>query len=230
MPDEIVAVLDRALVAALWVFLVVLSASLAGSFLVLKQKNRTIVKGLQRRFERDKPGESPDRQTVQAWRSYLKRWDPVRAGLSASLWSVSIASGVFLFLGFSPWTGIVGVSTEPPLRVTWLYVEPTAEGFRVEGDVWNQSKNPLSVRASVVLLDSSGKELGGATAPMEPRQLKPRDEGAIRIAVGAYPGASDFTLRFLSQDGRTLRFAKGFPGTADEQIPRTDHRARRTTR
>ncbi|RPJ64667.1 MAG: hypothetical protein EHM23_00080 [Acidobacteria bacterium] len=230
MPDEIVAVLDRALVSALWVFLAVLSVLLAGSFLILRQKNRTILKGLQRRFERDKPGESPDRLTAEAWGSYLKRWDPVRAGLGASLWSVSVALAVFLFLGFSPWTGIVGVSTEPPLRVTWLYVEPTPEGFRIEGDVWNQSKEPLSVRASVVLLDASGKELGGATASIEPGQLKPRDEGAIRIAVGTCPGASDFTLRFLGEDGRTLHFAKGFPGTADAQGHRTDQHVRRITK
>jgi len=183
----------------------------------------------------EKPDEFADAQILQAWRSYLPRWDAIRAGLRAALWSAPFGLVVFVFLYFSPWTGIVSVSTQPPLRVTWLYVEPTPEGFRIEGDVWNQSKGPLSVRAAVVLLDASGKQVGGGTALIEPQPLRPREQGAILTSVGAYPGATDFALRFFGEDDQALGYAKGFPGTAPEQdirrsIRRTDTPVKRRTR
>ncbi len=215
MSDEILTVLDRALVAALCVFLVGFSVSFAGSFLVLKWRNRKTIQGLQRRFEREKPGQFANAQILQAWRSYLTRWDTIRAGLSAALWSAPFGLVVFVFLCFSPWTGIVSVSAQPPLRVTFLMVDPTAEGFRFEGDVWNQSEDRVPARASIILLDERGARVGGATGPVAPLELGPRDRGQFVISLGPSPQATHFTLHFLGEGDQELAYSKGFPETPE---------------
>jgi len=118
---------------------------------------------------------------------------------------------VLAWFCFSPWTGIGTVSNEPPLRVTWLYVEPTPEGYRVEGDVWNQSEGEVWARAGVILLDASGKQVGGETASIQPAELRPMEKGIFVIWVRSSPGAARFALQFLGDHGEALRYAKGFP-------------------
>ncbi len=232
MPDEIMAVLDHALVVALWVFLLAFFACLLGSFLSLRWRNKKTIRGLQDRFRKEKPGQSVNAETLRAWRSYLARWDRPGAGLRSAFCSAHLACMVLAWFCFSPWTRIATVSHEPPLRVTWLYVEPTPEGYRVEGDVWNQSEGEVWARAGVILLDASGKQVGGETAAIQPPGLRPMEKGIFEISVRSSPGAARFALQFLGNHGRALRYAKGFPEILSKpgtKRSRDERGTRRTT-
>jgi len=191
---------------------------MGGSFLSSRWRNRRLLEGLRGRFLREHPDKLPDFETRNAWRSYLQKWDGIRSGLRAVLWSAGISCLVFLFVCFSPWPSMANfanLSTQPPLRVTFLLVDPSDDGFRFEGDVWNQSEDRFPVRALIILLDENGAQVGAVTGPVAPLELGPRDRGQFAISLDAVPRATNFTLRFLGEGDRQLAYSKGFPETPE---------------
>lgn len=218
MQDAAIEILDRGLVIALSVFLLVFCAYVSGSFLSVRWRNRKLLERLRGRFLRDSPEKVPDLETRNVWRSYLQKWDGIRSGLWAIVWAAGVSCLVFLFACFSPWPSMknfANLTTRPPLRVTFLMVDPSEESFRIEGDVWNQSEARLPVRASIILLDETGTQVGAATGSDTPLDLAPRDRGQFTITVAALPRATKFTLCFLGQGDRELAYSSGFPETRE---------------
>ena len=214
MHDPVLKILDRSLVTALELLVLTYSVYLAGSFLVSRWTNRKVMQGLERRFERDHPNVLPDPEMRGLWQTYLPRWDGLRAGRYSLLWSVGIGCLAFLFLCFSPWPTMKNFATlnnQPPLRVTFLLVDPTDQGFRFEGDVWNQSDDHVPVRASITLLDHAGAHVGGATVQVAPQELGPRDKGQFMILLDPPAQATNFTLHFVGAGDEELAYAQGFP-------------------
>lgn len=230
MHDPILEILDRSLVAALALLVLTFCVYLAGSFLASRWTNRNTMQGLERRFESDHPNALPDPEMRNVWQAYLPRWDGLRAGRYGLLWSVGIGCLAFLFLCFSPWPtmkNFATLSNQPPLRVTFLLVDPTDKGFRFEGDVWNQSDDRVPVRASITLLDPAGAHVGGATALVAPQELAPRDKGQFIILLNPPAQATDFTLRFVGSDDEELAYAQGFPNTLETAATKpVPHRGR----
>ncbi len=210
--------MDHGLVTALAAFVLIFGGYIGGSFLATRWRNRRLLEALRARFQRDYPDKVPDFETRNAWRSYRQRWNGIRSGLWAALCSAGLSCLVFLFVCFSPWPSMANfanLSTQAPLRVTFLMVDPSDEGFRFEGDVWNQSEDRLPVRASIILLDETGAQVGGATEPVAPLELGPRGRGQFAISLGALPRATNFTLRFLGKGDQELTYSKGFPETPE---------------
>jgi len=214
MQNAALEILDHGLLITLAAFVVMFGIWLGGSFLATRIRNRTLLEALRRRFLRDYPGQLPSLETQTAWAGYLQHWDGIRSAVSAALWSTGVSCLIFLFVCFSPWPSMgnfANMSTQPPLRVTFLMVDPSAESFHFEGDVWNQSPDHLSVRASIILLDEKGAELGAVVGPVAPPDLGPRDRGQFVLTLAALPRASSFTLRFLGEGDQSLAYSKGFP-------------------
>ncbi len=220
MPEVMLKVLDWALTRALEVFLFGFCAYLVASRLACKWRTHRIVRGLTSRFRKQNPGQDVDARMLDAWRSYLEKWDVIRAALHAALWSAGAACLLFLFLCFTPWpemSNFATVRNQPPLRVTWLLVDPSPEGYRVEGDVWNQSEGTLSVTVAVTLLDDSGAALGSFVAPVAPQELSTREKGDFHLSLGSASRATKFSLKFIGDNGRELEYAKGFPGSPTQE-------------
>ncbi|MFB3903553.1 MAG: hypothetical protein ACE15E_08875 [Acidobacteriota bacterium] len=144
MQDAALEILDHGFVTALGAFVLVFGTYVSGSFLATQRRNRKLLEGPRARLLRDYPKKVPDFETRNAWRSYLQKWDGIRSGLWAAVWSAGVSCLVFLFVCFNPWPSMANfanLSTKPPLRVTFLLVDPSEESFRFEGDVWNQSED-----------------------------------------------------------------------------------------
>ena len=213
MTDAVVRILDAALVTALWIFLIGCCLYAAGSALATRRKNRRTIQGLQSRFSRSNQG-AIEANEAESWRSYVQEWNWVEAGLKAALWSALAACLAFLFLCFSPWPRMANFATltdTPPLRVTFLFVEPTSQGFRFQGDVWNQHEAPISARVAIDLLDSAGHPVQTVLAPLEPQSVRAREKAQFHASTPSPTQASDFRLRFLGLSGEELTYAKGFP-------------------
>ncbi len=216
MHDATLEILDKSLVTALELFVLACCVYVAGSFLANYWTNQKVLRGLQSRFEGQHPNERPDRETRNTWQSYLQRWEGLRSASFGLIWSAVVSCLAFLFLCFSPWPTMNNFANltrqQPPLRVTFLFAEPTDDGFHFEGDVWNQSDRLLPVQASIRLLDEAGANVGGATGPVTPEALSPRDKGQFFISLNAPPAqATSFALHFIDAFGQELTYAKGFP-------------------
>ena len=124
MHDPILEILDRSLVTALELFVLTCCLYVAASFWANRRRNREVMEGLERRFEKDHPGVRPDPQTKRLWQAYLSSWDGLRASRYGLLWSAAVGCLAFLFLCFSPFPTMRNFATlnsaQPPLRVTFL--------------------------------------------------------------------------------------------------------------
>ena len=230
MHDPVLEILDNSLVAALGLFVLICCGYLAGSAFATYGANRKVLEGLRSRFQKEHSGCSRTRKRSRSGNPTCVSGTRFGRPRYGALWSLVISCAAFLFLSFSPWPtmkNFANLNNQPPLRVTFLMIDPTDGGFRFEGDVWNQSDQRVPVQASIILLDDTGAHVGGASAQLAPEELAPRDKGQFVISLNAPAQATSFTLHFADAGGQELAYAKGFPNEPEAVYdPKTVHRLR----
>ncbi len=196
-PGGPVRSLDKPLVISLWVFLLVFLAYLVIS--VIRQR---------RRFSREAPEAGED----------LPGWSSSAVRVRAALFAMALSALVFAYLCFAPSGGLpdfAAAPAQPPLRLTWLNYQRTTHGFKLEGDIWNQSEKTLrNVRTTVLALDASGKRVGQANGMVSPADLQPGGRG--RFVVSCEQPAAEATncdLRFMGDQNTVLAYVRQFPPT-----------------
>ncbi len=131
---------------------------------------------------------------------------------------MTFSAVVFASLCFGPrgtHSNTTHVPPEPPLRLTWLEYQHSARGFRLEGRVWNQSKDTLrNVQTIVLALDASGKAIGQANGVVTPADLEPGGSGKFMISCDrTWPEVATHELRFRSGQNVSLKYVEQFPPT-----------------
>jgi len=206
MNAEIVEIIDRAVVYSLWIFLV--------SFLLLlvyaRHRIRARLKRVEDLFDRkeeDRPRELSDRLPVNEW-VLATRTLTISAVFGLGFFFVFMFTPLPVFDNFT-----AGDSWKiTPLRVTAVTYDRFYEGFSMEGEVWNQTENPLLRLESIVSIwGTDDKLLDEVRVPLEPLVLPGGTSGTFSLLYEKHsPFIRGYQLSFVDQEGRAVPHVTGF--------------------
>ena len=213
---ETLLILDWALRTALFFFLAVFAFCLVFASLRWRRKKRSLARyfeeELARRFA---DGEDDSNQSPQpGYTPSTNRWRTVFHSLALS---GGLSAVFFLLLSFAPLPFLHNFATErswrtDPLRLTALTFERYYEGFSLEGEVWNQSEEPVEgLRAIITIWDRNRDTLEKLVEEVRPQPLEPGKAGRFSLRYDENsPFLYGYQVEFVDAEGSLLPHVEGF--------------------
>jgi hypothetical protein len=208
MNPEATDILDRALVYSLWVFLV--------SYVVILLVSRSRFRRRKRRLG-DLYAEiaaSDQRSRSVSLPLQLNPWRTAMNGLLLALFLASLFFIAYSFVPLPRTTNLVSSTAWQitPLRVTSLRFDRFHEGFSVEGEVWNQTADPVTgLRVAVEVVGTDGKPLDEVMAEVSPQPLPPGRPGIFQVRYAeSSPFIRGYKLSFFDGEGENVPHLTGF--------------------
>ncbi|MGH9339946.1 MAG: hypothetical protein ACRD1R_10265 [Acidobacteriota bacterium] len=211
MNESIVGILDNALRYSLWFFVIAFSIILVYVVIRTRRRKKGLIDYLRTefdtRFEKEIKGEKPE-----AEKPYIPSagyWRAAGRSLAATLVLTAL---FFVVISFTPLSFFANFATNrswdvTPLRVTSLTYERFYEGFSLEGEVWNQTGEPIEeLQAVVRILGEDEELLDEVLLPVTPATLPPGSAGV-------------FTLRYTENSPFLRGYQVHFSGAEEEVIP-----------
>lgn len=198
--------IDRILAFTLWWFLVALLLFLLFALSRLRRRRRRLGELYA------EGGLDPSSQT-ELGRSLLNQWR-ILLGCVLAACSTSLVAG--LALAFLPIPGLqptAGDSLEIlPLRLTALEFDRFYEGFKLDGEVWNQTALPLAgLEAVVTVIGLRDETLAELPAPVTPSPLPPGTAGTFQFEYRENsPFIKGYRVAFRDATGASLPHTAGF--------------------
>lgn len=201
------ATLDHIVAVSLWCFLGALLALLLFALTRLRRRRRKL-------GELYAAGNFDQSQPDAVGRSLLDEW---RILLHSSLAALILAILVGVALAFLPlpWADH---PTERfpreilPLRLTALEYDRFYEGFKLSGEVWNQTESPLDgVQAAVTVIGLRDETLSVVSTPVQPSSLAAGTAGTFQFEYRENsPFIRGYRLSFQDAAGTPLPHTAGF--------------------
>lgn len=198
MNPELLNIFDNAVRFSLWVFM--------AAFLILLLVSR-------RRLVRHavKTSESARAQ------KFNPAYDQARIVFRSMAASVLVSLLLLVVYLFGPVPGldnlVNGASWQlTPLRVTAISWDRVYEGFTLEGEVWNQTREDMEgVSAVISVVGSYDELLDSLVVPVEPSPLESGESGsfAVRYSKNS-PFIKGYRLGFTDSEGNPVRHTAGF--------------------
>ena len=131
--------------------------------------------------------------------------------------SVVLSVVFFVFVTFTPLPFLENFATAPrlevtPLRLTALTYERFHEGFSVEGEVWNQTGEPMEDLSVVFKIWGSGRELlEEVSLAVQPTPLPAGSAGTFQLRYAKRsPFLYGYEVFFATQECVVIPHIKGF--------------------
>jgi hypothetical protein len=208
MNPETVLILDRAFTYAIFCFLI--------AFVVLLLYARSKLRRRSRKLGDLYIAEFQDQSAAreEAIRSLLSPWQIVLRAFFASLICALVFLGVYLFTPV-PFFRNFAVENSwriTPLRLTAISYDRAYEGFSLEGEVWNQTQEPMpGVQASIKVMALDDKPLDEIEVDVAPDPLPAGRSGSFRVRYSENsPFIKGYSVSFLDQEGRHIPHVTGF--------------------
>lgn len=141
----------------------------------------------------------------------------LRSAVQAVIASLVVAAVFFVVISFVPLPSLENFATARtlevvPLRMTSLVQERTYEGFKLEGEVWNQTKEPIEeVKAVIHIYNADRAVLEEVTAPVQPRPLPAGTAGVFKVEYAKNsPFLYGYEISFVGPKGKMIPHIKGF--------------------
>ena len=141
----------------------------------------------------------------------------MRSAVHALMLSGALGMVVALFISLAPLPFLENFATVPllqvsPLRVTALTFERFHEGFSLEGEVWNQSEEPMEDFKAMIRIWKSERELlEEVSLDVMPRPLPAGTAGTFRLRYARNsPFLYGYDVYFAGGDGEVVPHIKGF--------------------
>lgn len=205
MNQEVLNLVDQALRYSLWAFLSTFLVLLLFVRHQLRSRRKQIIDFY--RDAQEKPVSDRHIPSSNQWQMAIK----------ALFVSFLLAAVVFVTIVFVPVPGlqntVAGMDLEvAPLRVTALQFERFHEGFSLEGEVWNQGKEPLeSLQVTVLIIGSDGKLLDEVSVPVSPSPLQTGTSGSFELRYTENsPFLRGYQLAFRDASYRLINHETGF--------------------
>jgi len=212
MNQRTLEILDQSLKYSLWAFLFIFLASLCFIALRLKARKQGLANYLRDEFERRYQKEMMGEDLEEVLDGAVPLSNRVRMATKTLILSAALAFVCFLLAGFTPLSFFGNFATEPtretgPLRLTLLTYERFYEGFSLEGEVWNQTQEPMTGLKALVSVWKSEREL--------------LDEISVQVAPDPLPAlsAGTFSLRYTENSP----FLYGYQVTFENEHSRIPH-------
>ncbi|HSR54363.1 MAG TPA: FxLYD domain-containing protein [Acidobacteriota bacterium] len=212
MTEQAITILDQALWYSLWVFLGVFCLAVAISAYRLRRFK------LQQRRAAEEAGQSHDPAPLQASsRDLAAVYRSILIGAAAAL-------AAFVLLTVTPLPLMDNFANSEgwrlqPLRLTHLTQKRLSKGFRLKGEVYNQTSDPLQqVVAVVQVYDVHKQVLGEVQGEIDPLPLPPGQAGEFTVTYREEPAnLYGYDLVFVGPEG-VIPHMKGFD-VRDTQLP-----------
>ncbi|HOM99684.1 MAG TPA: hypothetical protein PLM33_05445 [Acidobacteriota bacterium] len=209
MTERLLMIIDRGAQIGLWAFFVSYVILLLAARVRLRARRRHLEDVLVGGKEADE-GSNLRRRPLPPgveWKVVL------RALLPALLVGLSVFGGYLLL----PLPGIENLVTasvwqQLPLRLTRLQYDRFYEGFSLEGDVWNQTDEPMSdLRCVVEILDRNEQLLDVVTVEVTPKTIPPGTSGTFRLRyTKSSPFLGGYRVSFRDGQDRPIPHMTGF--------------------
>lgn len=215
MNERTLEILDQSLKYSLWAFLFIFLASLCFIALRLKARKQGLVDYLRDEFERRHEQVIMGEDLGEVVDGAVPLSNRVRMATKALILSVALAFVCFLLAGFTPLSFFGNFATEPtresgPLRLTLLTYERFYEGFSLEGEVWNQTQEPMTGLKALVSIWKSEHEF--------------LDEVSVQIDPDPLPAlsAGTFNLRYTENSPFLYGYQVTFENEQDREVPHVE--------
>ncbi len=217
MNAETLVIVDWAVRASLIAFLALFAAFFLYSWFRSRRKKRALARyfeeELARRFadpeRQDTPTAPPEAYTPRS-----NRW---RSAVRSLVLSAVLTALFFVGICFVPLPFLHNFATErawnmEPLRLTGLTFERFYEGFSVEGEVWNQTEEPIDgLQALITIWDHNRDTLEKKLVTILPHPLEAGKAGRFSLRYEENsPFLSGYKVEFLDANGDLVPHVEGF--------------------
>lgn len=217
MSERTLQILDQSLEYSLWAFLLIFLAGLCFIALRLKARKQGLVDYLRDEFEKRYEEEILGESLGEAVDGALPLSNRVRMATKALILSAAVALVCFLLAGFTPLSFFGNFATETtreegPLRLTMLTYERFFEGFSLEGEVWNQTEEPMrGLKALISIWKSESELLDEVSVQVEPDPLPPLSAGTFNLRYTENsPFLYGYHVTFENQQNQRVPHVEGF--------------------
>lgn len=198
MNQELLRIMDSALTFSLWVFL-------GSLFLLLLISRARLVR------HAVKTKDSADVQKLNP------AYDQARVAFRATSASLLLSLLVLAVYIFSPLPGLDNLVNGKswrltPLRVTAISWDRLYEGFSLEGEVWNQTKQDMEGVSAVISVTGSYDELlDSLVIPVKPETIGAGESSIFKVSYKKNsPFIKGYRLGFTDKNGEPVRHIAGF--------------------
>lgn len=140
-----------------------------------------------------------------------------RSAALAVFFSTALGAIFFVFVSFTPLPFLENFATARslevvPLRLTALIYERFYEGFSLDGEVWNQSKEPMDGLLAVIRIRGAEQDiLEEVAVPVTPQPLKAGTPGTFQLRYEKNsPFLYGYQVSFVTPWGVVIPHLTGF--------------------
>ena len=217
MNERVLEILDQSLKYSLWAFLLAFLASLCFVALRLKARKQGFSAYLREEFEKRHEQEIMGEDSGKVLDRTVPLANQLPMVVQALVVSAVLAFVCFLVVGFTPLSLFGNFATEnpsqtTPLRLTLLAYERFYDGFSLNGEVWNQSQEPMGgLRALVSIWKSDLELLDEITVQVKPDPLPPGAAGVFNLRYAENsPFLYGYQVTFSSDQDLKIPHVQGF--------------------
>ena len=217
MNEQTLQILDQSLRISLWAFLVIFLVCLTFIALRLKARQEKLADYFSREFDERYQQEITDTEPESPLRASFQLSNRLPMVVQALVLSFLLSLVCFLLIGFTPFSPLSNFANSDlqgstPLRLTFLSYERFHDGFSLQGEVWNQSQEPIEgLRALVQIFRSEREILDQVPVAVEPDPLSAESAGFFSIQyTEKSPFLYGYQVTFQSSEGVRIPHVKGF--------------------
>ena len=217
MNEQTLQILDQSLRISLWAFLVIFLVCLTFIALRLKARQEKLADYFSREFDERYQQEFTDTEPESPLRASFQLSNRLPMVVQALVLSFLLSLVCFLLIGFTPFSPLSNFANSDlqgstPLRLTFLSYERFHDGFSLQGEVWNQSQEPIEgLRALVQIFRSEREILDQVPVAVEPDPLSAESAGFFSIQyTEKSPFLYGYQVTFQSSEGVRIPHVKGF--------------------
>ena len=206
MNERILDILDQSLTFSLWIFLAVLTVFLLFANQSLRTRKRNFS---DHQFEEQ-------HETVRQNNTFQFLPNETRIIFQTLFLSLGIASLAFILSSFLPITGLENFANltsrkSVSLRVTSLHHNRFHEGFSLQGEVWNQTQEPMSNLKVIISIWQSNQDLlDTISVPVIPNPVSGSSSGTFKLQYEKYsPLLYGYRLAFENSEGKPISHLEG---------------------
>jgi len=216
MNEQTFQILDQSLVLSLWAFLVIFIACLTFIALRLRARREELGDYFSREFDEKYQQEIRGNEPQNPLHPSLHLSNRLPMAVKALALSLLLSLIGFLVIGFTPFSPLnnfanTNLQGNTPLRLTFLSYERFHDGFSLQGEVWNQGREPIEgIRALVQIWRSQREILDQVPVVVEPASLSAESAGTFSMRyTEKSPLLYGYLVTFQSEEGVRIPHIEG---------------------
>ncbi len=182
-------IIDRAFKYSLWAFLICFLVILLSTAVRLRTKRKVLSDYFREHSDKRYEEKAPVRTTPRVQQKYVPSFNLFRMATRAFVLSLILAGTYFVVYLFTPFPFFENFVTRSvwqvePLRITALSSKRSYEGFSLQGEIWNQTQEPIEDMAVMIKVFGNRPEASrGSFRTSEPSEHPTGIPGNLSLSL-----------------------------------------------